>query len=213
MKQSEQDSYNISRRDALKGLAGFAAAPLFLQPASGEPGQRGADIARVSEITPLSTRLREQSLDQGWRFFRGDVAGAEHPAFDDSQWRRVDLPHDWSIEDLVPTSEAAGEGTIWVGGNTPTRIGPFDMALSAGQEATGWVVGGTGWYRKHLLIAATDRPAQAEIRFDGVYMNSEVWINGQSLGSSPLRLHALCLRFDAFSETRWRECAGRSGAQ
>ena len=59
------------------------------------------------------------------------------------------------------------------------------MALSAGQEATGWVVGGTGWYRKHIPLPATDRHAQAEVRFDGVYMNSDVWINGQSLGTHP----------------------------
>ena len=185
MKQSEQDSHQINRRDALKGLAGFAATPLFAGTAAGEQEQRGVNLARASEVPPLSTRLREQSLDQGWRFLRGDASGAEDPHFDDSRWRQVDLPHDWSIEDLVPTSDATGEGTIWVGGNTPTRIGPFDMALSAGQEATGWVVGGTGWYRKHLVLPATDRRAQAEVRFDGVYMNSEVWINGQSLGSHP----------------------------
>ena len=185
MKQSEQDSHRVNRRDALKGLAGFAAIPLFAKSASGEQGESVANVERASQVTPLSARLREQSLDLGWRFFRGDVAGAEETRFDDSKWRRVDLPHDWSIEDLVPTSDATGEGTIWVGGNTPTRIGPFDMALSAGQEATGWVVGGTGWYRKHLPLPALAKHTQVEVRFDGVYMNSDVWINGQSLGSHP----------------------------
>ena len=185
MKQSEEDSCKVNRRDALKGLAGFAAIPLFAAPASGEQERRGVNIARASEVAPLSTRVREQSLDAGWHFFLGDVAGAQYTRFDDSKWRRVDLPHDWSIEDLVPTSEATGEATIWVGGNAPTRIGPFDVALSGGQEATGWVVGGTGWYRKQFLLPAMDRNAQAEVRFDGVYMNSEVWINGQSLGSHP----------------------------
>ena len=72
-----------------------------------------------------------------------------------------------------------------MGGNTPTRIGPFDVALSQGQEATGWVVGGIGWYRKHFRLTPQNQNAQAEIRFDGVYMNSEVWINGHSLGSHP----------------------------
>jgi beta-galactosidase len=185
MKQSEQDSRQISRRDALKGLAGFAAKPLFIEPTSSEQGQRGVNLAQASEVTPLSTRLREQSLDQGWRFSRGDVFGAEQPHFDDSKWRRVDLPHDWSIEDLVPTSDATGEGTVWVGGNTPTRIGPFDMALSAGQEATGWVVGGTGWYRKRFRVDVSDQQLLTEIRFDGVYMNSAVWINGHLLGQHP----------------------------
>jgi beta-galactosidase len=134
---------------------------------------------------PVSDHTREQLFDLDWRFLRGDVAGAEKPGFDDSAWRKVDLPHDWSIEDLTPRAEAAGEGTIWVGGNAPTRIGPFDVALSQGQEATGWVVGGIGWYRKHFRFAPANENAQAEIRFDGVYMNSEVWINGHSLGSHP----------------------------
>jgi beta-galactosidase len=185
MKQSEKDSRRVNRRDALKGLAGFAAIPLFTKSASGEQGQSAANIDRASEVAPLSARLREQSLDPEWRFSRGDATGAEDTSFDDSKWRRVDLPHDWSIEDLVPASDATGQGTIWVGGNTPTRIGPFDMALSGGQEATGWVVGGTGWYRKHVPLPALDRHAQAEVRFDGVYMNADVWINRQFLGSHP----------------------------
>jgi beta-galactosidase len=165
MKQSEKDSRRVNRRDALKGLAGFAAIPLFTKSASGEQGQSAANIDRASEVAPLSARLREQSLDPEWRFSRGDATGAEDTSFDDSKWRRVDLPHDWSIEDLVPASDATGQGTIWVGGNTPTRIGPFDMALSGGQEATGWVVGGTGWYRKHVPLPALDRHAQASMVF------------------------------------------------
>ena len=185
VKLSEQASLKMNRRDALKGLASLGAIPLLAQQASGEPAQGSTNAGRAAESAPLSSHLREQSFDQGWRFFRGDVTGAEDPSFDDSLWRRVDLPHDWSIEDLTPTAEATGEGTIWVGGNTPTKIGPFDVALSAGQEATGWVVGGTGWYRKQFRLPAMDERAQAEIRFDGVYMNSEVWINGHSLGVHP----------------------------
>ena len=184
-KQSEQDPHKVNRRDALKGLASLAALPLLAGSASGEPKQHGEPLPRASEAASLSTQLREQSLDEGWRFLRGDVAGAEQPGFDDSKWRKLDLPHDWSIEDLVPNADATGEGTVWVGGNTPTRIGPFDVGLSAGQEATGWVVGGTGWYRKHLHLSATGEHTQAEVRFDGVYMNSEVWLNGQSLGKHP----------------------------
>jgi len=180
-----QGSLKINRRDALKGLASLGAIPLLAQQASGESGQAHANVGHASVAAPLASHLREQPFDQEWSFLRGDAAGAEDPGFDDSTWRRVDLPHDWSIEDLTPTSEATGEGTIWVGGNTPTKIGPFDVALSAGQEATGWVVGGTGWYRKQFRFPAMDGHAQVEIRFDGVYMNSEVWINGHSLGAHP----------------------------
>lgn len=182
---SAKASLKINRRDALKGLASLGAMPLLRQQAAAEPGQGQTNAGRAANSEPVSGHLREQLFDHGWSFFRGDAAGAEDPAFDDSKWRRVDLPHDWSIEDLTPTSEASGEGTIWVGGNTPTKIGPFNVALSAGQEATGWVVGGIGWYRKRFAVPALDERAQAEIRFDGVYMNSEVWINGHSLGTHP----------------------------
>ena len=56
---------------------------------------------------------REQSFDADWRFLRGDATGAEVPSLDDSQWRVLDVPHDWSIEDLPPK-----EGS--------RRVGPFD---------------------------------------------------------------------------------------
>ena len=179
----EPASLQISRRDALKGIGAVGALPLLAERLANSQEPRNRDHG-IESATVLD-RTREQSFDLGWRFLRGDVAGAEKPGFDDSAWRKVDLPHDWSIEDLTPNAEAAGEGTIWVGGNAPTRIGPFDVALSEGQEATGWVVGGTGWYRKHFRLASANENTQAEVRFDGVYMNSEVWINGHSLGSHP----------------------------
>ena len=133
----EPGSIKISRRDALKALGAVGALPLLAEQRVNSQERRGLEPDHGIEGTPVSDRTREQSFDLGWRFFRGDVAGAENPGFDDSNWRRIDLPHDWSIEDLTPNAEVAGEGTIWVGGNTPTRIGPFDVALSAGQEATG----------------------------------------------------------------------------
>ena len=181
----EPGSIKISRRDALKGLGAVGALPLLAEQHVSSQKRRGLEPDRNVEVALISDRTREQPFDLGWRFLRGDVAGAENPGFDDSTWRRIDLPHDWSIEDLTPNAEAVGEGTIWVGGNTPTRIGPFDVALSAGQEATGWVVGGTGWYRKRFRLTLANENAQAEVRFDGVYMNSEVWINGHPLGSHP----------------------------
>src|SRR5579859_312248 len=173
-KRVDPASIKISRRDALKGLGAVGALPLLAPMKAQERQDHGV------EVTTYSGSTRELLFDLGWRFHRGDAVSAEDPDFNDSTWRTVDLPHDWSIEDLTPTTEA-GEETIWVGGNTPTRIGPFDVALSAGQEATGWVVGGTGWYRKRFRLALENEKSQAEVRFDGVYMNSEVWINGHSL--------------------------------
>ncbi len=95
--------------------------------------------------------------DQGWKFHLGDVAGASDPAFNDRAWRTLDLPHDWSVEL------------------------PFDAKMASG---TGYLPGGIGWYRTAPDLAKI-AGRRVSIRFDGVYMNSEVWINGHSLGKRP----------------------------
>jgi beta-galactosidase len=170
----------ITRRDALKSFAaGFAAAELLTKTASGEQNERIGDAASVV------ANERRQLFDGGWRFYRGDASGAERPEFDDSAWRLLDLPHDWSVEDLPPTPEANGEGAVWGGTVAPLRTGPFDRYLSEGKRDTGWVVGGTGWYRKRFAANAVGADRQVEVVFDGVYMNSDVWLNGQHLGNHP----------------------------
>jgi len=128
---------------------------------------------------------RERLFDDGWRFHRGDAAGAEQPAFDDAKWRTLDLPHDWSIEDLPEHPESTGESAVWADANCPARVGPFDRDLSEGKRDTGWVVGGTGWYRKKFPGPALSGGRHVEIRFDGVYMLSDVWLNGEHLGNHP----------------------------
>lgn len=176
----EHSSISMTRRSALKTIGALGTIPLL-----GLRGRAEEDSGSPDSAAERFDQARLQLFDHDWKFVRGDVAGAESPEFDDSGWRTVDLPHDWSIEDLTPSAEASGAGTIWVGGSVPTRIGPFDVARSAGQEATGWVVGGTGWYRKHFRVALTQERSQVEVRFDGVYMNPEIWINGHSLGNHP----------------------------
>jgi beta-galactosidase len=114
---------------------------------------------------------RNLNFDSGWKFNRGDVPGAETASFDDSQWRQLDLPHDWSIED-----QSAAEGK--------KQIGPFSEE-SPGKGSTGHVLGGIGWYRKTFVSDPSLDGKKVQILFDGVYMNSEVWINGQSLGVHP----------------------------
>ncbi len=114
---------------------------------------------------------RNQNFDSGWKFHLGNVPEAEMESFDDSKWRAIDLPHDWSIEDL-----AAIPGK--------KQIGPFSED-SPGKIATGHVVGGIGWYRKTFVTEKEIQGKKVQILFDGVYMNSEVWINGQSLGVHP----------------------------
>jgi len=105
-------------------------------------------------------------FDSDWRFHRGGALSAEKPDFDDSNWRVLDLPHDWSIEDL------------------PNTNSPFNRdAIS--QVNGGFTTGGTGWYRKSFTVPADQKGKKVIIQFDGVYMNAEVWLNGKSLGNHP----------------------------
>lgn len=261
---------------------------------------------------------RERSFDSDWRFLRADAPGAESPGFDDSAWRTLDVPHDWSIEDLPPREkpsvpelpatsgqwrfhkgddaawkapglddsqwqsvelpdtwehhsdytednvhgwfrrrleipaackgkdfdlllgniddvdeawlngqriggtgsfppdyrtaygtprryrvpaalvrgdgsdvlavrvfDGAGNGGMIEAGHPSVRIGPFDVGQSQGGTSTGHVVGGTGWYRKHFTLTPPDGDKLVIVRFDGVYMNADVWINGHPLGNHP----------------------------
>jgi beta-galactosidase len=105
-------------------------------------------------------------FDDNWRFHHGGAQGAESPTFDDSKWRRIDLPHDWSIEDLPGTNS------------------PFDPdAIS--QVSGGYTVGGTGWYRKTFTLDEEQKNERIRLQFDGVYMNAECWLNGELLGIHP----------------------------
>jgi beta-galactosidase len=105
-------------------------------------------------------------FDADWQFHRGGAQRAEMPDYNDSKWRRIDLPHDWSIEDLPGTKS------------------PFDPdAIS--QVSGGFTIGGTGWYRKTFTISANQKNKRIHIQFDGVYMNADFWLNGQHLGNHP----------------------------
>ena len=101
-----------------------------------------------------------QSFDTGWKFNSGDAPGAEQPQFDDRAWRKLDVPHDWSIE------------------------GPFSETNRTG-GAGGFLPSGVGWYRKEFTLPDTISNRCVFIEFDGVMQNSEVWINGVSLGKRP----------------------------
>lgn len=97
-----------------------------------------------------------QNFGKGWKFNLGDVPGAEQPEFDDTGWRILNVPHDWSIEGEFSDQHPATPG----GGALP---------------------GGIGWYRKTFVLPETDEQVVL-IDFDGIYQNSQVWINGHSLG-------------------------------
>ncbi len=97
-------------------------------------------------------------FDFNWRFHLGDEHGANNPSYDDAGWRQLNVPHDWSIE------------------------GKFSQKWAS---STGYLPGGIGWYRKTFTMPESDKNKQVEIQFDGVYDNSEVWINGHYLGKRP----------------------------
>lgn len=123
----------------------------------------------VNEQNNDSSRTRP--LDEGWRFIKDNPNGAENPEFDDLQWRIVDIPHDWSIEDLPDQKEDSVRG-------------PFSKS-SPGKMMTGFTVGGTGWYRKSFTINPNDVNKIIYLQFDGIYMNADVWVNGKHLGYHP----------------------------
>ncbi|WP_295792784.1 glycoside hydrolase family 2 TIM barrel-domain containing protein [Mucilaginibacter sp.] len=114
---------------------------------------------------------RAISFDKSWRFKKDTLKGAEKPGFNDSEWRMLNLPHDWSIEDLPNQKEGEVQG-------------PFTKA-SIGKAATGFTEGGTGWYRKKFTLDNAYKGKRTYILFDGVYMDADVWINRHHLGNHP----------------------------
>ena len=122
---------------------------------------------------------RDSLFDSDWKFFCGKMDGAEKPNFDDKTWRNIDLPHDWSIEDLP------NQGSFKMSdGKTKIVSGPFDSE-AIGAYNSGYTVGGTGWYRKHFELSESDSNKVVVINFDGIYMNADFWINGHHLGNHP----------------------------
>jgi beta-galactosidase len=108
----------------------------------------------------------QKKLSDNWKFWLGGAQGAEKPEFDDKQWRTVQIPHDWSIEDIPGTKS------------------PFTPA-AINQASTGFTVGGTGWYRHSFVLSPADSGSIFYLQFDGVYMNAEVWVNGKRATRNP----------------------------
>lgn len=156
--------------------------------------------------------MRDISFDDGWHFFLGDAPEAAQPEFDNSSWRLLDLPHDWSIEDRPGAPKTTGTwvppSALWNPGGHPAdakpvspelpivmasvpsaspdgpphQVGPFDTDATAFGWGTGWTVGGIGWYRKRFALTDLAPSEQVEIRFDGAFMVTEAWLNGVALG-------------------------------
>jgi beta-galactosidase/beta-glucuronidase len=118
-------------------------------------------VALISGLFALPMSAREHlSFDKGWLFTLADSAGMWKADYADAHWRSLNLPHDWAIEgDFSPGNPSGASG--------------------------GALPGGIGWYRKHFSLNPHEKYDRFTITFDGVYMNSTVYINGHQLGTRP----------------------------
>lgn len=150
---------------AIAAGALIATAPLTQTWAEIVPEVRSQSSTQMSsepELVYISTvdnpALRVQNFNENWKFYLGDASGADGEQFDDSAWKNVDLPHDYSIDQEYTT---------------------------AGEAESGYKLGGIGWYRKNFKVDESLKGRSIRIDFDGVYMDSTVWINGHRLGNHP----------------------------
>ena len=122
-------------------------------------GEGSADqISSTVETVPInnySGGRRSILFDENWKFNLGNVSGAQAKVFDDSAWRTVNLPHDFSIEQDY---------------------------TSSGEAESGYLPGGTGWYRKSFTVDPDWAGKTVTIDFGGAYMDTEVYLNGEKLG-------------------------------
>ncbi|NQJ21448.1 DUF4982 domain-containing protein [Streptococcus suis] len=109
-----------------------------------------------NKITHITDTDRSIHFDNDWKFQLGAQATAAQKGYDDSSWQSLDLPHDFSLtQDYTPSGEAE----------------------------SGYKLGGTGWYRKNFTVSPEVANGRVELHFDGAYMETEVFINGTSLGT------------------------------
>ena len=95
------------------------------------------------------------TINQNWKFYYGDQPSAFQKDHDDGGWKTVTVPHDWSV-------------TM-----------PFDRSCSSG---TGYLPGGTAWYRRHFTLSKEDEGKRVRVIFDGIYKNAKIWCNSYYLG-------------------------------
>ncbi|WP_297713961.1 Ig-like domain-containing protein [Clostridium sp.] len=116
---------------------------------------------KVSRVNMAEAGFQRSTLfNDGWKFNLGDVPDAKNKNYDDKSWRSLTLPHDWSIEqDFNKNSPSTHEG--------------------------GFLDGGVGWYRKSFVLPKEMEGKKITIDFDGVYMDSYIYVNGEQVGNHP----------------------------
>lgn len=120
-----------------------------------ESGGQASSEVKTIPINSYSGDARKVNFDENWKFNLGDVSGAEAQVFNDSAWRPLNLPHDFSIE-----QEYSGSC----------------------DDESGYLPGGTGWYRKSFTVDPSWENKTVSIDFGGAYMDTDVYLNGHKLG-------------------------------
>ncbi len=112
----------------------------------------------LTYISNVKSNVRRQLFNNNWKFVYGDQSNAENNAYDDSSWRDIQLPHDYSLE--------------------------LDYSKQ-GEAESGYKLGGIGWYRKSFTLDKNAKDKRVLVEFGGVYMNATIFINGHKLGEHP----------------------------
>jgi beta-galactosidase len=143
------------------GSGGKAGAGMGGSGSGAAGGGAGAGSAATGLVNTYDgARPTTVSFDAAWKFHLGDVTGAEATTFDDTSWTSLDVPHDWSISLPFSQSSPAGSGG-------------------------GYLNGGVGWYRKTFTLPSSSSGQKVFVQFDGVYMDSTVYLNGTQVGGRP----------------------------
>ncbi len=157
------------RRGAARGWAwkaGAGALAFVLAVPLTATNVAGTASASGSVATAANRFRTVTDFDPGWLFNYGDASGAGAASYADGGWRKLSVPHDWSIE----------------GGNPPAN--PFSQsAPSTGRG--GYLPSGIGWYRKHFSLAGVPATRKVYVEFDGVMANASVYVNGTLIGTHP----------------------------
>ena len=122
----------------------------------------------------ISASERKMLFNENWKFHRGSVANAENPNYNDSKWRTLDVPHDWSVEP-APIQKSG------------ITVGPFCIVNEGGAGGIdlGQTLGGEGWYRKEFTLNSEDKDKLLTLYFEGVYNQSEIFVNGKKVHFNP----------------------------
>ena len=169
------------KRNIFKRVLAAVLSIAMILPGSGLTAfalENPGTVAGAEETVVISSGITERktNFNDGWKFYLGDNSAASGANFNDSSWEDVTLPHDFSISQDFTTS---------------------------GEAESGFLPGGTGWYRKTFTLTRSEEDKNIVLSFDGVYSDAYVYVNGEYIGEN----HYGYTSF-AFDITDYVECDG-----